>query len=186
AFNASALWRRRRADSSTGNAADDYGGGMSTVVGSLASLGVRDATFEANHAEDSGGGLFTSGGPTTLTGLVLTDNTSEWGGGTSLNWGEIWVVGAVYERNVATLGSASDLWDADVVLQDTLVADHTGGVGAFLVYSDAGPATLVGAGATFLGNTPADVVVQWASGESSGWSGLGADFSCSTDALACE
>ncbi|MEQ9497514.1 MAG: putative metal-binding motif-containing protein [Deltaproteobacteria bacterium] len=118
------------------------GGGL--YCDAAASVQVRDAIVENNHAE-SGGGVFGNGCTVLLDSTIVRDNTADiYGGGVTVTSRALRLVDAVITRNAAgTRGGGILCWgrDANAVcrMYDTLVSQNSAGHSGAGFYINAYP-----------------------------------------------
>jgi hypothetical protein len=88
----------------------------------------RNSTFGPANAH-TGGGIWTSGAPMTLSDILTMNNTSDYGGGTSLNSGgksPITLERVEYHNNVGLNAGATDVYDATVTMTDCVFIGNAG------------------------------------------------------------
>jgi predicted outer membrane repeat protein len=106
----------------SGNSANAGGGIWSRVT-----LDVTDSTFSGNTAEGSGGGI-SSSGMWSVTNSTFSGNHAADYGGAILNFGTLDVSNSTLSGNSASYGGGiSNYFHGTLTLQNTIIADSTGG-----------------------------------------------------------
>jgi predicted outer membrane repeat protein len=109
--------------------ANDSGAAQGSIV---ASEIVLDGNATVGPvAASTGGGIWTQGSPITLMDILTMNNTSDYGGGTSLNsagGGLVTLERVEYRANVGLLAGATDIYDADVEMTDCIIEENVGGI----------------------------------------------------------
>jgi hypothetical protein len=178
------------------------GGGM--VLDATANTGSIVAsfiTYDGNQtigpaSANTGGGVWTSGAPITLTDILTTNNVSDYGAGTSLNssaGGVVTLERVEYRGNVGVHAGATDIYDATVTMTDCIIEENEGGViggiqyGALLVDQPFAELTVTTSdlGINAEDNVPFDVLVNGLMADPTYNYGDGASFFCDVLAETC-
>ena len=115
----------------TENTSDDFGGG----IANYGTLNVTGSTLYANHAETSGGGVYTQANAVTFENTTVSDNTSGTGSGAGIH--NLGAGAALVLRHVTVAGNESNLESGDgpgagvlsespaaLTLENTLIGDN--------------------------------------------------------------